>query len=79
MKVSEGFKNIQSEDAPGFVDMDVNEIPEYLFREILNRDPEDEFDTRSQVLAFRLPNGDLILGFYPQGDTYEEVTQWYGV
>lgn len=30
-------------------------------------------DGRSQWLWVRLPNGDLILGVFPQGETYEEV------
>lgn len=31
---------------------------------------EDDEDGRSEWLWVRLPNGDLILGVYPQGDTY---------
>ncbi len=31
---------------------------------------EDSGDGRSEWRWFRLPNGDLILGVYPQGDTY---------
>jgi len=30
----------------------------------------DDPDGRSQWMWVRLPNGDLILGVYPQGDTY---------
>ncbi len=74
MHLSEGFKNALGEG--DLTEINVEAFPEGLFREILNRDP-DEDDTRSQVLAIRLPNGDLILGFYPQGDTYEEITQFY--
>jgi hypothetical protein len=31
---------------------------------------EDDDDGRSEWLWVRLPNADLILGVYPQGDTY---------
>lgn len=40
---------------------------------------ENSLDGRSQWVWVRLPNGDLILGVYPQGDTYlrcEEDAQW---
>jgi hypothetical protein len=30
---------------------------------------------RSEWYWFRLQNGDLVLGVYPCGDTYEEITQ----
>ena len=48
-----------------------DDFPEDVFRGILDLDPSVD-DTRSQIMQFRLPNGDLILGFYPQGDTYFE-------
>lgn len=32
-------------------------------------------DGRSQFMWIRLANGDLILGVYPQGDTYFEVEE----
>ena len=31
---------------------------------------EDTEDGRSQFMWLRLPNGDLMLGVFPQGDTY---------
>lgn len=34
---------------------------------------EDDEDGRSNWVWVRLPNGDLILGVYPQGDTYFET------
>ena len=34
---------------------------------------EDDPDGRSQFMWVRLSNGDLILGVYPQGDTYLAV------
>lgn len=57
----------------------VDDIDESVVREILNHKNEDDENGRSQTIAIRLPNGDLVLGFYPQGDTYENVTQFYGV
>lgn len=36
---------------------------------------EDDEDGRSNWVWVRLANGDLILGVYPQGDTYETITQ----
>jgi hypothetical protein len=36
---------------------------------VLAADENDE-DGRSEWLWVRLPNGDLILGVYPQGETY---------
>lgn len=35
-------------------------------------------DGRSDWMWFRLANGDLILGCYPSGDTYEETENDYG-
>lgn len=84
MRINEGFKDAAApypEEVVGSrpTDILVNDFPEDLFRELLTtRDPEDD-DGRSQVVAIRLQNGDLVLGFFPQGDTYEYVTQHYGV
>lgn len=30
---------------------------------------------RSEFCWITLPNGDLVLGVYPEGDTYEKLTQ----
>lgn len=35
---------------------------------------ENDPDGRSEYMWVRLANGDLILGVFPQGDTYVEVT-----
>lgn len=43
--------------------------PRYVNAVIENADPE----TRSGWVWARLPNGDLILGVFPRGDTYEAV------
>lgn len=34
---------------------------------------EASMDGRSNWLLFTLPNGDVIFGCYPEGDTYEKV------
>lgn len=36
----------------------------------LSADEIDGMDGRSSWKWFRFPNGDLVLGVYPQGDTY---------
>lgn len=35
--------------------------------------PEDDLDGRSQWLWIRFPNGDLVLGVFPQGETYSAI------
>ena len=45
---------------------------------VLSMSPELD-DARSQWQWFRLPNGDLILGVFPQGSTYFDVTDSAGV
>lgn len=41
---------------------------------VLSKDPEDG-DGRSEWLWVRLENGDLLLGCFPQGETYFEVEE----
>ena len=41
---------------------------------VLNAEPDGDHG-RSGWMWLRLPNGDLMLGCFPQGDTYEVVTQ----
>ncbi len=41
-------------------------------RMVLRADPNSD-DGRSQYVWVRLANGDLILGVYPQGETYEKT------
>lgn len=53
-----------------------DDFPEEVFEDLLSRDPEVD-DTRSQVLQLRLPNGDLFLGFFPQGDSYSEIEEFF--
>lgn len=78
MRVHEGFRDISNPDEPGFIDIELTDLPDYLIYDILRMDPDNDH-TRSQGLAFRLPNGDLIIGFYPHGDTYEYITQYWSV
>lgn len=73
MRVREGRRaGVYVENDHVFGEIQVHDFPEDIFRELLDR-PVDEDDTRSQTLQIRLPNGDLILGFYPQGDSYIEI------
>lgn len=41
--------------------------------DVVMKAPVTSMDGRSNWLLFTLPNGDLIFGCYPEGDTYEEV------
>lgn len=49
--------------------VDVKPASEESVSKILSADPTS-MDGRSNWLWFRLPNGDLIFGCYPEGDTY---------
>ncbi len=42
--------------------------------QVLAADVNDD-DGRSQFMWVRLPNGDLILGVYPQGETYFAIEE----
>lgn len=77
--IDAGLRDAVYEAAPGEIydQIYIDSFPEDVFREIFNRhDPKDE-DGRSQVVQIRLPNGDLFLGFAPQGDTYMELEKYY--
>ena len=77
--IETGLRDAVYEAAPGETHDQINieDFPEDVFREILNvKDPNDE-DGRSQVVQIRLPNGDLYLGFAPQGDTYFDLERYY--
>lgn len=77
--IQTGLRDATYEPVRGEVydQINIEDFPEDVFREILNcHDPEDE-DGRSQVVQIRLPNGDLFLGFAPQGDTYMELEKYY--
>lgn len=47
-------------------------VPEELFLELIHLEPG--MDTRSEFFATRTDEGDLIVGFFPTGDTYERLT-----
>jgi hypothetical protein len=36
-------------------------------------------DGRSRWMWIRLPDGDLVLAIYPQGDTYFKTDQWHTI
>lgn len=55
----------------------IESFPEDVFKEILHRHRPSEENGRSQVVQIRLPNGDLFLGYAPQGDTYMELEKYY--
>lgn len=77
--IKTGLRDAVYEVAPGeeYDKIFIEDFPEHVFREILNhRNPEDD-NGRSQVVQIRLPNGDLFLGFAPQGDTYFELEKYY--
>lgn len=42
---------------------------------VLNQ-PTQGLDGRSDWVWIRLPDGDLVLAIYPQGDTYFSTEQW---
>ena len=78
-RIKEGFRDAVYEPVEGEVydQIYIDDFPEDVFREILVRhDPDDE-DGRSQVVQIRFPNGDLFLGYAPQGDTYFELEKYY--
>lgn len=78
MQIQTGLKDATYQDGDEVFDQIlVDDFPEDVLREFLNRDPEED-DTRSQVVMIRFPNGDLVLGFYPQGDTYLETERYWG-
>jgi hypothetical protein len=64
------------EDGYIFVKTLIADFPEDTFRELLERDPEVD-DTRSQIVQVRFANGDLLLGFFPQGDSYTDIEGFF--
>lgn len=59
------------DDEPERVIATVHPASSDSVRRVMNAGVGDP-DGRSQFMWVRLPNGDLILGVYPQGDTYLE-------
>lgn len=78
-RIPTGNLELSSEDGDfrGIANVYIEDFPEHMFREVfVLHDPDDE-DGRSQVVQIRFPNGDLFLGFAPQGDTYSELEKYY--
>lgn len=46
--------------------------------EFLLNQPADDMDGRSPWKWVRLANGDLLLGFFPSGDSYSATEQYWG-
>lgn len=49
--------------------------PKEIVDRVLSADENSEHG-RSNWMWLRLPNGDLVLGVYPQGDLYEECCRY---
>lgn len=62
---------VYSEEREGEVIAWVHPAHSSFVKKVLDADQHSP-DGRSNWVWVRLPNGDLILGVYPQGDTYEE-------
>ena len=50
------------------------EAVDYILKQPI--ETEGNHDGRSNWLWIRLPNGDLVLACYPQGDTYFSTEHW---
>jgi hypothetical protein len=61
-------------DADGVTTMHTKDAAGWAIEAVLAADPSSE-DGRSQWVWIRLPNGDLVLALYPQGDTYFETEE----
>lgn len=78
-RIQEGYRDAVYEPAPGEVydKIFIEDFPEDVFREVFVLHDPDEEDGRSQVVQIRFPNGDLFLGYAPQGDTYSDLEKYY--
>jgi hypothetical protein len=75
MHIQEGTRSILPEDMDeGCVNFMVKSASQSSMAIVLAADPESP-EGRSQWVWVRLPDGDLILGLYPQGDTYFATEQ----
>lgn len=72
-KVADTFHAHDPEDGVG--GFRVQTAPQEAVDYVLKADPET-LDGRSQWVWIRLSNGDLILGLFPQGDTYLSTEHW---
>lgn len=77
MRIPDGFRPPDDDD-------DVNSgtqietAPKEAVEYVLAAD-ENSLDGCSQWVWVRLPNGDLVLGVFPQGDTYLSTEQWRSI
>jgi hypothetical protein len=68
MRVSEGHRE-QLDNDEGYYGYQVQDAPKEAVDIVINATLETN-DGRSQWVWIRLPDGDLVLAVYPQGDTY---------
>lgn len=68
MRVSEGHREQQDNDE-AYYGYQVQDAPDEAVDIVVNATLETN-DGRSQWVWIRLPDGDLVLAVYPQGDTY---------
>lgn len=68
MRVSEGHREQQDNDE-AYYGYRVQDAPDEAVDIVVNATLETN-DGRSQWVWIRLPDGDLVLAVYPQGDTY---------
>lgn len=65
--IEDGQTHWQEEPAP-------REAVEYILAQPIGGD--GKYDGRSHWVWIRLPDGDLVLATYPQGDTYMSTEHW---
>lgn len=63
----EYYEGCQEQSAP-------QEAVDYVLKQRVGDD--NYHDGRSHWVWIRLPDGDLVLATYPQGDTYFSTEQW---
>lgn len=78
MRVSTNPINVLSADDVTNLDVTRSDAHPRDVNHVMSKRVDDE-DGRSQWQWFRLPNGDLILGTFPQGSTYFDVVDRAGV
>lgn len=55
------------------------EAVEFMLKQPINLHQENDSDGRSHWVWIRLPDGDLVLAFYPQGEAYFATEQWRSI
>lgn len=69
-----GVKSYQPSPGEEWVHVSMKPASMEAVLTVMSADPDDP-EGRSEMLWIRLPNGDLVLGCYPQSDTYM-ATEW---